>query len=78
MVFLHFDFDSIMNSSLVIHQRNFNCKKKKSQKVTSFTRKIFFANFVFYNSDTQQAHLYLNDFCQLSYTLQVQKKKNEI
>ena len=76
MVFLHFDFDSIMNSSLVIHQRNFNCKKKKSQKVTSFTRRknFFFANFVFYNSDTQQAHLYLNDFCQLSYTLQVQKK----
>ena len=37
-------------------------KRQKSQKATSFTRKCFFPNFVFYNSDTQQAHLYLNDF----------------
>lgn len=66
MVFLHFDFNSIMNFSLVIHQRNFNCKKDETSKVTKsnlfYKKMVFFANFVFYNSDTQQAHLYLNDF----------------
>ena len=75
---LHFDFNSIMNFSLVIHQRNFKCKKKKRQKSQKYiTSKENFSNFVFYYSDTE-AHLYLNDFCQLSSTLQVQKKKYEI
>ena len=41
-------------------------KKDETSKVTKsnlfYKKMVFFANFVFYNSDTQQAHLYLNDF----------------
>lgn len=80
MVFLHFDFNSIMNSSLVIHQRNFNCKKKKSQKVTSFTRKFFLPILCFIIL-THNKHIFISTIfanCRIPYKYKRKKMRFKI
>ena len=78
MVFCILILIQLWISPLLYTNEILSVKKKKRQKSQKYiTSKENFSNFVFYYSDTE-AHLYLNDFCQLSSTLQVQKKKYEI
>ena len=83
MVFLHFDFNSIMNFSLVIHQRNFNCKKDETSKVTKsnlfYKIMFFFLPILCFIILTHNKHIFISTiFCQLSSTLQVQKKDKKM
>jgi len=70
MVFLHFDFDSIMNSSLVIHQRNFNCKKKVTKSNLFYKKKKFFLPILCFIILTHNKHIFISTIfanCRIPY-----------